>query len=73
MSNVVNIPIKPKQETHTFQGQRYTLAFDPKAPPDQRWVWILRYTSVFTFTGSAATITRAQTAARAKIRKLNNV
>lgn len=65
--------IRPKRELHKYQGHSYELVFDPKAAPDQRWVWIVRYTHVYIRTGSASTINKAATAARKQIRTLAGV
>lgn len=77
MTNVYDMngrrpPMVPKRETHRYQGQQYELVFDPNARPDEQWVWIVRYTEVFTFTGSTDSISKASTAARKKIRELTS-
>jgi hypothetical protein len=65
--------IQAKRETHTYQGQRYELVYDPKAPPGLRWLWIVRYTEVYTYQGSSDTLHKAANAARRKIRELASV
>lgn len=65
--------IKPKHERYKYRGHRYELVFDPKAPIDERWVWIVHYTMVYTYSGSKDTIHKASNAARRKIRELVGV
>jgi hypothetical protein len=62
--------VRPKSEARTFHNQRYTLQFDPNAPEGQRWHWLVKFTRVFEYRGSAADITRADKAAKAKIAEL---
>jgi hypothetical protein len=66
----VRKPIPPKSETFKHAGQQYTCTFDPNAPPDQQWVWQVRFTRVYEYYGSSQTMEAASKAARLKIHKL---
>ena len=35
--------IPPKSQAFEHGGQRYTCTFDPNAPPNERWVWQVKY------------------------------
>jgi hypothetical protein len=63
-------PIPPKSETFKHAGQQYTCTFDPNAPPDQRWVWQVKFTRVYPYYGTGPTMEAASKAARLKIHKL---
>jgi len=65
-----NTRVKPKEEAHVYNKQRYLVRFDPNAPPDQQWTWHLSFTVVYPYMGSASTIQSARNAAQRKIRKL---
>ena len=62
--------VKPKEETRTYQNQRYVLRYDPNAPDGQRWCWTLHFTIVYPYFGSAATLQAADNAVKRKIRSL---
>jgi len=62
--------IPPKTEAGMHMGQRFILRYDPHAPPDARWVWVVRFTRTYTFEGSAATLEAATKAAKRQIKEL---
>ena len=66
-----NDSVKPKIVTNTYAGHRYTLRFDPNAPPNMRWHWTARITKTYEFTGTAATIKRAETSAKSMIEQMS--
>lgn len=59
--------VKPKSESRSYKGQRFTLIYQPNVPEPQRWAWHLKYTRVYEFTGSAATIEAAAKAAKRQV------
>jgi hypothetical protein len=70
MGDVVPINTIPKRESYNYEGQRYILQFEPNAPPNERWSWMVSFTSVYQFFGRAPTIDVAGRQARTKIRQL---
>jgi len=62
--------VSPKVEHGMYMGHRYVLRFDPNGPPDERWVWLVKYTCVYEYYGEAATIQAASRAAKRQIREL---
>lgn len=73
MNDVVPIrkSIPPKEERFTHGGQTFICRYDPIAPPEHRWVWVLDYTRSYKYFGNAATLVAAQSQARRRIVKLN--
>ena len=49
--------VKPKSEARRHKGHSYQLLFRPSEPDlKKRWGWLVKYTRVYEFSGSAATI-----------------
>lgn len=78
MAEIINLaqqrkarPIPPKTETFEHGGQQYTCRFDPNAPPDRQWVWIVNYKRTYRYFGSAPTMEAASVVARKKIHAMN--
>lgn len=72
MGTIIKMPTHDtKRETYEHGGQKYTCAFDPNAPPHERWVWYVDYTRSYQYVGSAPTLEKAAIAARRKIHSLN--
>jgi hypothetical protein len=77
MSGIVNLadykpkPIRPKSETFDHAGQKYTCRFDPNAPKDQQWVWVVDYIRVYRFMGSGPTMEAVASKARRQIHTMN--
>ena len=71
MSTVVKLDIKPKSIDGVHEGQRYTCSYDPNAPSERSWVWVVRFTQTYNFVGNAPTQHLAERRARSKIRMLN--
>jgi len=76
LAEVINLAqqrkaIPPKTDTFEHGGQRYTCRFDPNAPPDKQWVWIVNYTRVYRYFGACPTMEAAASRARRKIHMLN--
>lgn len=63
--------IKPKEQVYEHAGQRYRCCFDPNAPPNEQWVWIVEYVQTYRYYGHAPTLEGASKGARLKIHKLN--
>jgi hypothetical protein len=62
--------VQPKCESGMHMGHRYVLQFDPNASPDERWCWIVKFTRVYDYVGSAPTIEAAMRAAKRQIKEL---
>ena len=62
--------IAPKTESVVHLGQRYTLQFDPNAPPECQWVGVIRYTRAFEYIVSAPTNSMGHAACRRQIKQL---
>ena len=77
MSGVVNLadykpkPVRPKTETYEHAGQKYTCRYDPNAPEEARWVWIVDYVRVYRAVGSGPTLESVATKARKHIHQMN--
>jgi len=63
MGDVINMSehktpdtVRPKSESRVYNGHRYTLSFKPTADILHRWEWKLKFTRIYEFAGSAATI-----------------
>ena len=63
--------IPPKRETFEHAGQRYVCEYDPNAPPDRRWVWIVDYVRTYKYFGCSPTMEAAAIAARKQIHTQN--
>lgn len=63
-------PIPPKSINDSHAGQRYTVTFDPNAPPGEQWVWIVDFTRTYRFIGACPTIEHATRDARRRIHRL---
>lgn len=64
-------PVTPKSEVFEHAGQKYTCRFDPNAPPNERWMWVVNYTRTYQYIGNAATLEKASVKARKQIHALN--
>jgi hypothetical protein len=62
--------IPPKTMSGIHMSQRFSCTFDPNAPEDKRWMWLVDFTRVYKFYGSAPSLARAQQQARRQIEKL---
>ena len=69
---VLQVKIPPKVQQGVHLGHRYTLKYDPNAPPNERWAWIVNYVVTYQYVGVAATLAKAESAAHRKIRGLVN-
>jgi len=59
--------VPPKRETHRFGKHTVIVTFQPTAPMDQRWSWVLRYVSEQVYVGSDKDIKTALKKAQQKI------
>lgn len=59
--------VKPKSEARRYKGHNFVLSYRPAAPIAERWQWHVKFTRVYEFVGSAATIDRAAKEAQTKI------
>ena len=71
MTKVVDLFVKPKSESHRYEGQRYTCAFDPHESDSSRWVYRVYLTRVYEIIGKAPTLQAANNAARKEVRQFN--
>jgi hypothetical protein len=73
MADIINMSdhraavVKPKSEARSYKGHRFTLIFKPNAEVSLRWAWHVKYTRVYEFSGSEATIDKAAKAAQRQI------
>lgn len=59
----------PKTVAEVYENQRYVLKFQPKAPPEERWHYTVKFVRTYAFEGFASTEAAARLAARTVIRK----
>ena len=62
--------IPPKSINGMHAGQKYTVVFDPNAPPHERWTWIVDYTRVYKMYGAGPTAEAAGAQARKRIHRM---
>jgi len=64
MSSYTKPIVSPKRETKNYKGQTITLTFCPGAEAAVSWLWHVKYTEVYEFTGMAASVKLAMTGAQ---------
>lgn len=71
MGKVVKLPVRktvpPKTINDTHAGQRYTVTFDPNAPPHEQWVWVVEFVRTYRIIGAGPTAEAASVKARRRI------